>query len=189
MAEVTVNTPDFDDGAARYARAMDKTLRTWAFEVERRAKQKSPVDTGFNANTIYTVAPDGQMYSNQQRVAQRPGLPVGPSRKNPRRKAKEPQFAQQAPIGSGGLQDVLATMGGNTVGVTARMSGGQERQGPQPAPDMLAAEVRVGAEYAIYLEMGTIHMRARPFLGPAAAEVTPMLDSMLRKNLKAEGLL
>lgn len=192
MADVTVNTSGFDDAAARFARAMDKTLRAWAFEVERRAKKKSPIDTGFNSNSIYTVTPDGKMASNNQPVSERPGLPKGPSKKNPKRKYVPGVFADQAPIeGAGGYQDVLNAFGGSkTTGV--QLLGGSMKAGPTatvPAPDALAAEVRVGAEYAIYLEMGTYRMRAQPFLGPAAAEVTPMLDGLLRKNLQAEGLL
>lgn len=191
MAEVTVDTSGFDDGAARFARAVDRSLRTWAFEVERRAKMKSPVDTGFNANTIYTVAPDGSLSVNGKAISQRPGDPKGPSKKHPNRKYRPGVFAEAAPFDGGGYQDALASvLGSGHTSVT--VMGGQRYQGPSPtapAPDGLAIEVRVGAEYALFLEMGTFRMRARPFLGPAAAEVTPMLDALLRKNLQREGLL
>lgn len=190
MADVDVDTGGFDDAAARFARAMDKTLRSWAFEVERRAKAKSPVDTGFNKNSIYSVTPNGRMASNNREIGKRPGNPNAPSSK--RKRYKPGRFAEQAPIGGAGgaegspLASIISGMG--KVVVVGGTSG--ERATPtQPAPDSLSAEVRVGAEYAIYLEMGTFRMRARPFLGPSAAEVTPMVDSLMRKNLKAEGLL
>lgn len=38
-------------------------------------------------------------------------------------------------------------------------------------PDDLTAYVGVGANYAIYVEMGTSHMAAQPFMAPAAAAV------------------
>jgi HK97 gp10 family phage protein len=185
MADVTVDTAGFDDAAAKFAKAMAKTLNTWAFEVERRAKQKSPVDTGFNLNSIYTVAIDGKMYSNQKPVGARPGNPNAVSTKG-RKKYKPGSFAKMT---EAGVQDLVGSIRGGNAEIV--MMGGSSKSGPgtAPAPDGMSAEVRVGAEYAIYLEMGTIHMRARPFLGPAAAEVTPMLDGLLRKNLKAEGLI
>lgn len=174
----------FGVAALKHAKALDTTLRTWAFETERRAKKKSPVDTGFNSNSIYTVTPDGKMGSNGQAVNQRPGA-AGASTKG-KKKYKAGQFAEQAEISpSAGYQDLL---GGG--GVTS-LVGGASKMGPTaaPAPDSLQAEVRVGAEYAIYLELGTVHMAARPFLLPAAEETTPMLDSLMKKNLKAQGLI
>jgi hypothetical protein len=191
MSEVTLNTGAFGDGAARFGRAMNKTLRTWGFETERRAKMKSPVDTGFNANTIYTVTPDGKITSNGREVGTRPGLPAGPSRKHPHRRYSPGQFAMETPFdAAGGYQDQLATFGNGPA--TVVMMGGSQKIGPStiaPAPDGMAVEVRVGSEYGIYLEVGTIHNRAQPFLGPAAGETTPMVDNMLTRNLKAEGLL
>lgn len=185
MADVIVDTSGFDDAAARYARAMDKTLRTWAFEVERRAKRKSPVDTGFNKNTIYTVTPDGRMAVNNQQVSQRPGKR---ERAGKRKSYKPGQFAEQAPL-TGNDGSALANILGSIPGSVQLMGGSGGISATRPAPDALSAEVRVGSNYALYLEMGTFRMRARPFLGPAAAEVTPMVDAILRKNLRAEGLL
>lgn len=190
MADVTVNTSGFDDAPRRFARALNKTLRTWAFEVERRAKKKSPVDTGFNKNSIYTVTPDGKLMADGKQISTRPGDPNAPSTKG-RKKYKPGQFADMAPIDTGGgYQDTLAAFG-QAGGSSFTMLGGAERMGPgrADAPDTLAAEVRVGSEYGIYLEMGTYRMEPRPFLGPAAAEVTPMVDNLMRKNLKGEGLL
>lgn len=190
MADVTVNTGGFDDAPRRYARAVDKCLRTWAFEVERRAKIKSPIDTGFNANSVYTVTPDGKINSNGKQLAQRPDPNPRTSSKHPGRTYKPGEFAQQAPIvGAGGYQDMLRNIGGST---NVQVVGGAQKSGPGAAdnsPDMLVAEVRVGSEYGIYLEMGTFRMRARPFLGPAAAEVTPRFDGLMRKELQKEGLI
>ena len=194
MAEATLNTGGLDDAAAGYARAMDRTLRTWAFEVERRAKKKSPIDTGFNANTIYTVAPDGKMLSNNQAISERPGANSSrTSTKNPGRKYKPGTFADLAPT-SGGYQDLLhsAALSESKASstITVGVQGGQVQMGPpSPAPDGFATEVRVGSSYGIYLEMGTFRMQAQPFLGPAAAEVTPLVDSLMKRNMQREGLV
>lgn len=47
--------------------------------------------------------------------------------------------------------------------------------------------VRVGAEYGVYIEMGTRHMSARPFLHPAFERHIPILIAMLTGGLKESG--
>ena len=148
---------------------------------------KSPVDTGFNKSSIYTVTPDGKMFADKVEVAQRPGQTSGSSKKG--KKYKPGMFAAQDPLdmSGAGYQDVLARYATPEY-QAAQLVGGAVKDGPiLPAPNTLVCEVRVGALYAIYLEMGTIKMKAQPFLGPAAAEVAPMLDSLMTKNLKAVG--
>lgn len=41
--------------------------------------------------------------------------------------------------------------------------------------------VTVGAEYGIYVEMGTRHTRAQPFVQPSVAAITPVFRSAMRK--------
>lgn len=43
------------------------------------------------------------------------------------------------------------------------------------------AYVAVGASYAVYVETGTVHMAAQPFLGPAADAVQASLTQVLSK--------
>lgn len=43
--------------------------------------------------------------------------------------------------------------------------------------------VRVGAEYGVYIEMGTRWMPARPFLYPAFERVVPSMMAQLRAEL------
>jgi hypothetical protein len=185
MADVTLSTPGFDGAPERSHRAASRTLRTWGFEVERRAKMKSPVDTGFNKNTIYTVAEDGTMYANQQRISQRPTMPE--TRYSTRLNRNVKRGSPLAAI-EDGTQFTSMLGSGASVG----MIGGPGMQGAPiaglPAPAQIVVEVRVGSEYGIYLEMGTVKMEARPFLGPAGEEVTPMIDGLLARNLKREGL-
>lgn len=48
-------------------------------------------------------------------------------------------------------------------------------------PDELTGVVTVGAEYGIYVEMGTRHAPAQPFLLPAAEEVIAAIGGELKK--------
>ena len=41
--------------------------------------------------------------------------------------------------------------------------------------------VEVGAEYGVYLEMGTSRMAPRPFLGPAVEKVWPEFEAAMEK--------
>ena len=44
------------------------------------------------------------------------------------------------------------------------------------------AIVFVGAEYGIYVELGTVRMGARPYLGPAVEAVIPRLGGEVRRE-------
>ena len=48
----------------------------------------------------------------------------------------------------------------------------------------LENEVRVGAEYAIYHELGTVHIPARPFLGPAVEDERPDFEEACRQAVE-----
>lgn len=54
----------------------------------------------------------------------------------------------------------------------------EERVGP------LEGVVAVGAEYGVYVEMGTVHTSARPYFGPAADEVLSALDKAIEKFIE-----
>lgn len=41
--------------------------------------------------------------------------------------------------------------------------------------------VTVGAEYGIYVEMGTRHTRAQPFVQPSVAAIAPVFRSAMKK--------
>ncbi len=51
---------------------------------------------------------------------------------------------------------------------------------PQPAKDT-SAVVHAGMNYSVYVEYGTVHMAAQPFMAPAAAAEQPNLQQALRK--------
>lgn len=48
----------------------------------------------------------------------------------------------------------------------------------------LSAEVAVGVDYGLYVEMGTIHMAAQPFLTPAVERVRPAFEGALKQLVK-----
>lgn len=48
-------------------------------------------------------------------------------------------------------------------------------------PDELTGVVSVGAEYGIYVEMGTVHAPAQPFLLPAAERAMKELGGELKQ--------
>jgi len=50
------------------------------------------------------------------------------------------------------------------------------------------AEVGASAEYAVYVEFGTRHMQAKPFLHPAIEEHLPTLEAVLLDVLKKAGM-
>ncbi len=54
----------------------------------------------------------------------------------------------------------------------------------QTKADGLQATVGVGAEYGIYVEMGTYKMAAQPFMTPAAEAVRPAFYEAMRQILE-----
>ncbi len=118
-------------GKLRAARS--QILRKTVLDIERAAKQKAPVRTGFLKSSIYGLTTD---YSGYQ--------------------------AQPAPPGAALFPEVARPEEGRGL-------------------------VVVGASYGIFVEVGTRHMPARPFLTPAAMQVLPdyiqawtKLEAMLR---------
>lgn len=51
-----------------------------------------------------------------------------------------------------------------------------------------AVVVYAGADYALYVELGTSRMEAQPFMRPALDRVGPLYAQYLREELEAEGL-
>ena len=47
--------------------------------------------------------------------------------------------------------------------------------------DDLTAYIGVGASYGVYVEMGTVHMPAHPYLAPAVEQVRPNFEKALSK--------
>ena len=62
----------------------------------------------------------------------------------------------------------------------------------EPPPDDQTAYVAVGAEYGVYVEYGTSHMAAQPYLTPAYEFVRPSFEealARLEEKLMVTGIL
>lgn len=56
-----------------------------------------------------------------------------------------------------------------------------EMQSEEPRPERdTTAVVHAGMDYSVFVEYGTVHMVAQPFMAPAAAAEQPNLDAALR---------
>ena len=88
------------------------------------------------------------------------------------------ESASRAPVDTGFLKNSIYV-------VTSKSSdygsgGGTNLLPPVEAPlDDKTAYIAVGAKYGIYPEMGTVHMPARPYLGPAVEAVRPGFEAAL----------
>lgn len=72
-----------------------------------------------------------------------------------------------------------------------RIGGGEDENG-KPVPDYAAGDGIVAVtgtncEYGAYVEIGTVRMSARPFLGPAFDKNMERLPSLMRAGMKRGG--
>jgi len=58
----------------------------------------------------------------------------------------------------------------------------------RPGSHRYERRVVVGAEYGLYLEMGTIHIKPRPFMGPALNKVAPGFHNGLKMIILTKGI-
>ena len=93
---------------------------------------------------------------------------------------------QRAPVDTGFLKNSIYVRTESTSGY----AGASEKAGEQnadgqmlpevPQPGEHTAIVAVGAEYGVYVEMGTARRAATPFLAPAAERVRPQFEKALK---------
>lgn len=125
-------------------------VRVTAFKVEAAAKRRAPVDTGFLRNSIYTVTnlESGAAGSIEKSIARR-------------FKAKHNRVGKNIMLNIQRLNAVTALNEANKAAVAQQLF-------PEvSAPGHNEALVAVGAVYGWFVEYGTSHMPARPFLIPA----------------------
>lgn len=95
-----------------------------------------------------------------------------------------------APVDTGALKNSIwvATSKDETYGsaIQAALARNPKAKAvsPPPAPALCAAYVGAGVHYAIYVEMGTRRMAARPFMRPAADAVEPGFKAAVKAVLK-----
>lgn len=127
--------------SAALKKVVEQAVRKAALDIEREAKQRAPVQTGFLRNSIYAVTHEGSDYG---------------------------QDAGSPPRDSYLLDEVEKPKDGQT------------------------AFVAVGANYGMYVEMGTSRMSAQPYLLPAADVVRPQFAaamSQIEARLKEQAEL
>lgn len=131
---------DYATLADKLREAAKAIVKNAAFNVEHRAKDKAPVDTGALKSSIYTVTSESSGYA-------------------------------EAASGAGAV------------------NGNATMQSEEPRPDRATlAVVHAGMDYATYVEFGTVHMGAQPFLVPAVEDERPDWEhalSKLEERLKA----
>lgn len=149
--------------------ARSQIVRKATFDVERNAKQGAPVDTGFLRNSIYSVTEEGSGFGGASTGA------IARRAKNyTYRATKNQELNYQR-----GLEAGLKTAASHKA---AQAQLFPEVSSMQPGQGL----VLVGAIYGIFVELGTVHMGARPFLYPAAMRAQP---DFLNAWRRLEGML
>lgn len=129
---IRVDRNDFPRIAEELPKLVSKLVRAAALNVEHRAKDKAPVDTGFLKNSLYTVTSESSGYANAAATA-------------------------------------------------ASANGHAEMLSEEPAPEKpTTAVVAVGASYGLFVEYGSSHGPAQPYLEPALHEEAPAFEQALR---------
>jgi HK97 gp10 family phage protein len=86
--------------------------------------------------------------------------------------------ASNAPVDTGFLKNSVYTVTSKSSNYDG--SGGEKMLSETPVPDNdLTAYVGVGANYGIYLEYGTVHQPAQPYLTPAVESVFPAFEAAI----------
>lgn len=117
----------------------DDLVREVAFEVQIRAQEKAPIDTGALANSIYVRTSKGE------------GMPVLPPEKYSSKQGRSVKLGQRVEL--------------------PRVKPGEAAVGPS-------------MEYGLYVEFGTKHMKAQPYLGPALRAVASRLEHDFKDELE-----
>ena len=88
-----------------------------------------------------------------------------------------------APVDTGFLKNSIyvVTDDKSTYGGIQEPTGGQEALPEVEPPREHEAVVAVAANYGVYVEFGTVHTSARPYLTPAVALVEPQFLAALEK--------
>ena len=151
-------------------------VRVTAFKVEAGAKRRAPVDTGFLRNSIYTVTnvDSGAAGSIEKAIARR-------------FKAKRNRVGKN-------IMRNIQRLNAITEENLARKAAVAQQLFPEVgAPAHNEALVAVGAVYGWFVEYGTSHMGARPFLIPAMESVRSSflraLHQLVNGDFTASGVI
>lgn len=145
----------FDKIADSLEPTFSKIVRKTAFDIQAKAAQKAPVDTGFLRNSIYVL---GSGFNTYGRGVQRAG------KLKPDKHGTISRRRLQAHVRRLDRQRAQEAM------LLPEMA---------PPPDKLTAYVAVGASYGIFLEFGTSRHPAKPYFYSAVDAVLPGLEAAL----------
>ena len=160
MLNVRITKDQLGELAERIHRNAAKIVSSTDEAVALKAQLDAPVDTGVLKNSVYASTFKGSGYADaKQKVREALGE------------------SEDGAVGN----EALASEAGNQKRLTADEIMLPEVE--QPGDD-LTAIVAVGAEYGLYVEMGTVHQTAQPYLGPALeserAAFTQAMKGILR---------
>lgn len=82
-----------------------------------------------------------------------------------------------APVETGFMRSAIYTLTDKTNGYGQGLVGDGNLEAPmEPPTDDTTARVVAGADYSIYVNNGTSHQAAQPFMEPAADQVRPSFE-------------
>lgn len=145
----------FDKIADTLEPTLSKVVRKTAFDIQAKAAENAPVDTGFLKNSIYVV---GAGYNTYGRGVKKAGELKANKKgviSNRRRKAHAKRLQRQKE------QEAMLLP-----------------QIPQPS-EAMTAFAAVGANYGEIVELGSVRQPAHPYFYPAVDAVKPSFDAAI----------
>lgn len=143
----------FGQIAENVPKVLGQIVRKTAFDIEAGAKQRAAVDTGFLKNSIYSVTSTKSTYGRAVQKAK-----LGKNKAGVSTKAHLKKYVKHLERQRKQESMLLAEVGG---------------------ADEQTAYVAVGAEYGIYVELGTTRMPAQPYFYPAVEAARPGFEAAL----------
>ena len=143
----------FGQIAENVPKVLGQIVRKAAFDIEAGAKQRAAVDTGFLKNSIYSVTSTKSTYGRAVQKAK-----LGKNKAGVSTKAHLKKYVKHLERQRQQESMLLPEVGG---------------------ADESTAYVAVGAEYGIYLELGTTRMPAKPYFYPAVEAARPGFEAAL----------
>lgn len=143
----------WDQVADETDQKVNQLVRMTAFQAQAIAQRESRVDTGFMKNAWYVRTEDDSSFGGGASAIAR------------RYRAKHGRYGKDIAKNVEKLMAITALNEANRAVVAAQLF-------PEvPATPHNEAWVVGGANYTIYNEFGTVHMAAKPMIGPAIARV------------------
>ena len=135
---------------------LKQAVKKTCLDIQAKAARNAPVDTGFLRSSIYVTGSFGSTYAEELEKSTRPS--DKPTKSGKPRGLSKRQRAVKAKMNTDLLPEIATDPN-----------------------DELTGYVAVGAAYGAYLEFGTRHMTARPYLYPAVEAMRGSFEDALSK--------